>query len=125
MRSIGFDLPDPPRTPAAEEVAGTLTGLQREVASRGMTGRELLAIAFDHHRGQIELVTRHRPLSADYPNLSVVLAQIMVTCVEDAITLGQFRRIVFAEKQITLELVDAWGSPQAYVYSIRPDTDCA
>jgi hypothetical protein len=125
MRSIGFDLPDPPRTPAAQEIAGTLTGLEREVASRGMTGRELLAIAFDHHRGQIELVTRHRPLGADYPDLSAVLTQILLTCVQDAIALSQFRRILFAEEQITLELVDAWGSPQAYVYSIRSDTDGA
>jgi hypothetical protein len=124
MRSIGFDLPDPP-APAAQEIAGTLAGVEREVANRGMTGRELLAIAFAPHRGQIELVTRDRPFGAGYPELSVVVAQIVVTCVQDAITLSQFRRIVFAEKQITLELVDDWGLPQAYVYCIRPNTDGA
>ena len=125
MRSIGFDLPDSPETAAARELAGMLTGLEHEVASRGMTGRQLLAVAFDHHRGTIELVTRRQPLAADYPDLSTVLTQIARTCVQDAIALSQFRRIVFAEKQITLELVDAWGSPQVYVYSIRPGTDCA
>jgi hypothetical protein len=125
MRSIGFDLPESPKTAAARKLAGMLTGLEHEVTSRGMTGRELLAVAFDHHRGRIELVTRRQPLGADYPDLSTVLTQIALTCVQDAIALSQFRRIVFAEKQITLELVDAWGSPQVYVYSIRPVTDCA
>jgi hypothetical protein len=125
MRSIGFDLPERPPTPAARELAGTLTGLEREVASRGMSGRELLAISFDHHRDRIELVTRLRPLGADYPGLSAVLAEIARTCVKDEICLSQFRRIVFAETQITLELVDAWGSAQAYVYCVRPYTDCA
>jgi len=99
-----------------------LTGLEHEVTSRGMSGRELLAVAFDHHRGRIELVTRRQPLGADYPDLSTVLTQIGLTCVQDAIALSQFRRIVFAEKQIMLELVDAWGAPQVYVYSIRPGT---
>ena len=70
-------------------------------------------------------MTRCQPLGADYPDLATVLSQIALTCVQDAIALSQFRRIVFAEKQITLELVDAWGSPQVYVYSIRPGTDCA
>jgi hypothetical protein len=125
MRSIGFDLPDSPKTAAARELAGMLTGLEHEVTSRGMTGRELLAVAFDHQWGRIELVTRRQPLGADYPDLSTVLTQIALTCVQDAIALSQFRRIVFAEKQITLELVDAWGSPQVYVYSIRPRADCA
>ena len=122
MRSIGFDVPDGPMTAAALEVAGTFTGLQRELASRGMTGRELLAVAFDHHRGKIELVTRRQPLGPDYPDLPTVLAQIACTCVKDAIALSQFRRIVFAEKQVSFELVDAWGAPQIYVYSIRPET---
>jgi hypothetical protein len=125
MRSIGFDLPDTPMTAAARELAGMLTGLEHEVASRGMSGRELLAVAFDHHRGKIELVMRRQPRGADYPDLSTVLTQIARTCVQDAIVLSQFRRIVFAEKQVRLELVDAWGSPQVYVYSIRPGTDCA
>ena len=124
MRSIGFDLPESPQRAAARELAGMQTGLEHEVTSRGMTGRELLAVAFDHHRGT-ELVTRRQPLGAGYPDLSTVLTQIALTCIQDAIALSQFRRIVFAEKQITLELVDAWGSPQVYVYSIRPGTDCA
>jgi hypothetical protein len=123
MRSIGFDLPD--KAAAARELAGMLTGLEHEVTSRGMTGRELLAVAFDHHRGRIELVTRRQPLGADYPDLSTVLTQIALTCVQDGIALGQFRRIAFAEEQITLELVDCWGGPLVYVYSIRPDTNCA
>jgi hypothetical protein len=125
MRSIGFDLPDRPKTAATRELAGMLTGLEHEVTSRGMTGRELVAVTFDHYRGRIELVTRRPPLGADYPDLSTVLTQIALTCVQDAIALSQFRRIVFAEKQITLELVDAWGSPQVYVYSIRRGRDCA
>jgi hypothetical protein len=119
MRSIGFDGPDGPVTAAALEVAGTFTSLQRELANRGMTGRELLAVAFDHHRGKIELVTRRQPFGADYPDLPTVLAQIACTCVKNAIAPSQFRRIVFAEKQISFELVDAWGGPQVYVYSIR------
>jgi hypothetical protein len=125
MTSIGFDLPDSPKTAAARELAGMLTGLEHEIARRGMTGRELLAVAFDHHRGRIELVTRPQPLEADYPDLSTVLTQIALTCVQDAIALSQFRRIVFAEKQITLELVDCWGAPLVYVYSIRPGMSCA
>jgi hypothetical protein len=122
---MGFDLPDTAKTAAARELAGMLTGLEHEVTSRGMTGRELLAVAFDHHRGRIELVTRRQPLGVDYPDLSTVLTHVALTCVQEAIALSQFRRIVFAEKQIMLELVDAWGSPQVYVYSIRPGTDCA
>ena len=51
-----------------------------------------------------------------------MLTEIAHTCVQDAITLRQFRRIVFGEKQIRLELVDAWGEAQVYLYSIAPDT---
>jgi hypothetical protein len=122
MRSIGFDLPEGPASAAAMELAGMLTGLKEALDSRGMTGRELLAVAFDHHRGRIELVTRREPFGADYPDISTVLTEIAHTCVQDAITLRQFRRIVFGEKQIRLELVDAWGEAQVYLYSIAPDT---
>ena len=65
MRSNGFDLPDSPKTAAARELAGMLTGLEHEVTSRGMTGRELLAVAFDHHRGGSSCDAR-QPLGADY-----------------------------------------------------------
>jgi hypothetical protein len=122
MISIGFDVADGPVTAAALELAGTFAGLQRELASRGMSARELLAVAFDHHRGKIELVTRRQPLRADYPDLPTVLAQIARTCAKDAIALSQFRRILFAAKQVSFEVVDAWGSPQVYVYSILPET---
>jgi len=110
-------------TGAALELAGMLTGLRRELMKRGMNGRELLAVAFDHHRGKIELVTRRQPLGPDYPDLSTVLAEIVRTCVQDAIALSQFRRIVFAEEQVRFELVDAWGSPQVYVYSVLAKSD--
>jgi hypothetical protein len=122
MRSIGFDVPDRPMTGAAFELAGTFADLQRELTNRGMSGRQLLAIAFDHHRGKIELVTRRQPLGGDYPALSTVLTQIARTCAKDAIALSQLRRILFAAKQVTFEVVDAWGSPQVYVYSILPET---
>ena len=122
MTSIGFDRPDGPMTGAALELASMLTGLRRELMKRGMSGRELLAVAFNHQRGKIELLTRPQPLGADYPDLSILLAQIVRTCVQQAIALRQFRRIVFAEKQVRLELVDAGGSPQVYVYSILAKT---
>jgi hypothetical protein len=122
MISIGFDVPDGPVTVAALGFADAFAGLQRELTSRGMSARELLAVAFDHQRGKIELVTRRQPLRADYPDLSTVLAQIARTCAKDAIALSQFRRILFAAKQVSFEVVDAWGSPQVYVYSIPPET---
>ena len=107
---------------SALELAGVLTGLEQELAARGMTARELLAVCFDHRLGKVELVTRARPLDADYPGLSAVLMQIAHTCVQDAIAITQFRRIVFAENQVTFELVDAWGVPQVYVYSILSES---
>ena len=105
-------------TGAALELAGMLTGLRRELLTRGMSGRDLLAVAFDHQRGKIELLMRPQPLGADYPDLSILLAEIVRTCVQQAIALRQFRRIVFGEQQVRLELVDARGSPQVYLYSI-------
>jgi hypothetical protein len=118
MRSIGFDTPGSPMTGAALELAGMLTGLQQELADRGMSGRELLAVTFDHRRGKIELVIRPQPLGAAYPALSTLLAQIARTCVQQGIALSQFRRIVFGERQVRFELVDLRGMPQVYVYSV-------
>ena len=122
MRSIGFDVLADPMAGSALKLAGVLAGPEQQLADRGMTGRELLAVCFDHRLGKVELVTRTQPLDADYPGLSTVLMQIVHTCVQDAIAVTQFRRIVFAENQVTLELVDVWGVPQVYVYSIRSQT---
>ncbi len=122
MRSIGFDVPRDPMAGSALRLAGVLTGLEQALADRGMTGRELLAVCFDHRLGKVDLVTRCQPLETDYPGLSSVLMQIARTCVQDAIAFTQFRRIVFEENQVTFELVDAWGVPQVYVYSIRSET---
>ena len=96
-RSIGFDVLADPMAGSALKLAGVLAGLEQQLADRGMTGRELLAVCFDHRLGKVELVTRTRPLDADYPGLSTVLMQIVHTGVQDAIAVTQFRRIVFAE----------------------------
>ena len=64
-------------------------------------------------------MTRRQPLGPDYPHLSTVLAWIVRTWVQDAIALSQFRRIVFTEKHVRFELVDAWGSPEVHVYCVR------
>jgi hypothetical protein len=123
--SIGFDQPDDRLVagPAyLSEVAGLLAELEDELDSRGTTSRDVLAVAFDAADGAVRVALRRPPLDAGYPQLSVVFAEISRACAQDQIGVSQLKRIFFLEKEVKLELVNASGEAEVYVFPIQPAT---
>jgi hypothetical protein len=118
MMAIGLDLAvraAPPTT----VVAIVLAKVQEQLDSRGATSRQLFTVAFDPPGEKIEVTLRANPLSAGYPELSIVFGAIARTCAEDMIAPHQLRRIAFAEDLVSLELVNGRGEPEVYLFPIR------
>jgi hypothetical protein len=122
MTSIGFD--DEPRREAVPvtEVTSLLSAIARELGARGKNSRQLLCIEFSVQTGHVEVTMRSDLLSTGYPSLATIMGEVARTCALDRIATTQFRRLLFSEDEVRLELVDAWGQPETYLYPVLPTT---
>lgn len=112
--SIGFDLPHKRNAVRLLEAAYEI------LIERGASSAELVAVGFPEKAGGIEILTRSRSRSHDYPDLISILGQIGQTCVDEQIAADRLRRIAFLDDEIGLELIDGNGEPEVYVFPIRP-----
>ena len=97
-----------------------LDHLGDELRKRGTAARDLLAISFKTHDGQITVSTRMQPLPERYPHLSEILYDIGRTCRDEGIAVEHLRRISFFEDEVNLETDDTRGGTDVFTWPIVP-----
>jgi hypothetical protein len=116
--AIGFDLPV--QRQARSNAIHLLDAAYEILTRRGASSAELVAVGFPAGACSIEVLTRTHSRSHDYPDLITILGQLGQTCVDESIEAHRLRRIAFLDDEIGLELIDADGEPEVYVFPIRP-----
>ena len=96
-----------------------LRAASADLARRGTTARELLALEFDQHTGGMTVRIRATPLGERYPGLNVLLEGVGRVCAADGITVPQLRCIVFFDDEISVRLVSDDGRGRIYTYPLR------
>jgi len=90
--------------------------LCQDMAKRGTTSRELVALEFDPESGDISVFGGAAVHAAGYPALETILEKIGRACVADGIAVHQLRRITFLEDQVILEGVSRTGEWELRTY---------
>jgi hypothetical protein len=115
--AIGFDVPV--KRQSRSNAIHLLDAAYEILTGHGASSAELVAVGFSAGSGGIEILTRSRR-SHDYPDLIAILGQLGQMCVDESIEAHRLRRIAFLDDEIGLELIDADGEPEVYVFPIRP-----
>jgi len=116
--AIGFDLPV--KRQSRSNAIHLLDAAYEILTGQGASSAELVAVGFPAGDGGIEILTRSRSRNHDYPDLIAILGQLGQMCVDESIEAHRLRRIAFLDDEIGLELIDADGEPEVYVFPIRP-----
>lgn len=103
-----------------DDLCFLLDHLGDELRKRGTAARDLLAISFKTHDGQITVSTRMQPLPERYPQLSEILDDIARTCRDEGIAVEQLRRISFFADEVNLETDDTRGGTDVFTWPIVP-----
>jgi hypothetical protein len=118
--AIGLEMLSRGISPSTSAVVIMLAQIEQALAGWGATSRQLLCVVFGANDGQIQIMMRTDPLFPGYPEMATVLGEIARTCVVEGIGIERLRRIVLSETEVRLDLVDASGRPEIYLYPIRP-----
>jgi hypothetical protein len=92
----------------------------RELARRGTSARDLLALQFEAGSFDLRVIVRPVPHPADYPDLEQIFDMVSETCEQDGIALSDLGRITFFATEVNLECSGLEGA--VYSYPLRPVT---
>lgn len=101
------------------DAAQFLRAASADLARRGTTARELMALEFDQDTGGITVRMRATPLAERYPGLDALLEGVGRVCAADGITVRQLRCVVFLDDEISVRLVSDDGRRRIYTYPLR------
>ena len=94
-----------------------LVAVAQELAERGTTSRDLLALQFEEESGDLRVLVGHYPHPVNYPSLEDILGMVCATCEEDGIALSDLERIIFFDTEINLECARLDGEA-VYTYPV-------
>ena len=97
-----------------------MVAIAEDLAIRGTSARDLLALQFEAGSLDIKVMVRPVPLAADYPELEEILDMVSETCEQDGIALSDIMRITFFDTEINLECSGVDGV--VYIYPLEPVT---
>ena len=100
------------------EAAEYLRDLAEDLERSAVAGRELVALVFEANGRDIDVRTRRNAHPMTYPALRDLLCGTGASCVKDGIVVSQLRRIIFAERQVTIEFEGKDGRVQTRAHSI-------
>jgi hypothetical protein len=101
------------------DAAQYLQDLAIDLARSALVERDLVALVFEANGRDVDVRTKRNAHATSYPLLSDLLSGIGANCVKGGITVSQLRRIVFAERQVTVEFAGKEGGVQTRVYVIE------
>ena len=101
------------------DAAQFLEAAGADLARRGTTARDLMALEFDQDTGDMTVRMRATPHAERYPALKSLLEGVGRVCAADGITVNQLRCIVFFDDEISVRLVSDDGRGRIYTYPIR------
>src|SRR5262245_41892011 len=99
------------------DVATFLTELCDDLTGCGTTSRQLAALEFDADGHDIT-VRRCAQRRAGYPDLQIIVGGIGRALNAEGVAIGQLRRIIFLDTEISLELVDVDGRARACTWPV-------
>jgi hypothetical protein len=97
-----------------------MVAIAEELAIRGTSARDLLALQFEAGSLDIKVMVRPVPLAADYPALEDIFEMVSETCEQDGISLSDLGRITFFDTEINLEC--SGFDAAVYTYRLNPVT---
>lgn len=100
------------------DTAEYLRDLAADLARGAIASSELVALVFEANGLDVQVVTKRKAHPSSYPALGDMLSVIGSNCVEENIAVGQLRRIVFADHQVTVEFQGQGQRPETRGYSI-------
>jgi hypothetical protein len=98
-----------------------LNAIAEELAERGTTSRELVALQFEPERRNLRVLVRRQRHPANYPSLEDIIRMVCQTCEQEGITVLDLERITFLDAQINLECSSPEGEA-VYTYPIQAST---
>ena len=91
-----------------------------ELAMRGTSARDLVALQFEAGSFDLRVIVRPEPHPASYPELVDIFDIVSETCEQDGIALSDITRITFFDTEINLECSGVDGA--VYTYPLEPVT---
>jgi hypothetical protein len=85
------------------DAAEYLRNLAEALARSPIAPSELVALVFEAHGRDIDVRTKSKSHPSSYPPLREIFSVIGTSCVKEAITVSQLRRITFGDRQVTVE----------------------
>lgn len=98
------------------DVASFLKKIGDVLSERDTSSRELEALEFAADGRDVSIRVRREPHGLAYPPLTVILASIGRTCLEQGVTLPQLSRIAFLHDEVRVEVGGGTGQQPAKVY---------
>jgi hypothetical protein len=94
--------------------------IAEELAERGTSARDLLALQFEAGSGDLQVVVGREPHPATYPALEEIFGMVSETCEQDGITLAEVELITFSDTEINLKCAGDDGV--VYTYPLETAT---
>lgn len=85
-----------------------------ELAARGTSARDLVALQFEAASFDLRVIVRPEPHRASRPELGEIFAMVSETCKQDGIALSDLARITFFDTEINLECSGVDGAVYTY-----------
>ena len=85
------------------DAAEYLRNLAEALARSPIAPSELVALVFEANGRDIDVRTKPKSHPSSYPPLREIFSVIGTSCVKEAITVSQLRRITFGDRQVTVE----------------------
>jgi hypothetical protein len=98
-----------------------LKAVADDLANRGASSRDLLALQFEAERGNLKVLLGRERHPAHYPSLEDIFRMVSTTCEQDGITMRELERITFFDTEINLEC-SGHGGEAVYTYPIQAST---